>query len=484
MNEFSQAQFSAFFSAIGPWRIAYRRARLHFLAIRKDEILLIISARIFMHAGVPSNPHPHFRGGAIEAGHWDIPLDKFTVEETVLSLVRPEGLLIEEIGTLRLVFDEGQDIFVAPPTLLHPEGLTNGNRLAVLSLTGGHCEHYLPQPESDWLVRAGETPYDTIQELCYEYGLNITRQQRAVVEVIAHAAVEVLATSEVKGTSATLGIWMAGNLEKSKARIGFRVLDRGKVCTRGAISGIDLQWEDEDLTSKGTATFEVPTAAIVQCFASYEGHAHHVQWRADPANFQNPRSAVLSLVDQGFQTMRGYLQPDRPLRSKAADDFEGAIAWLLWVLGFSTASFGTNAKTRDAFDTVAASPNGDFMVVECTLGLLRADSKLSKLNARSARLRELLDNSNMRHLRVLPVLVTAMSADEVRADIPSAEAIGVLVMTKENLEEALEEILRLPDANKLFERAITTVQEKKRTRTESEVHRQIGVPSPIPPLAQ
>jgi hypothetical protein len=110
------------------------------------------------------------------------------------------------------------------------------------------------------------------------------------------------------------------------------------------------------------------------------------------------------------------------------------------------------------------SPKGDIVVVECTLGLLRAESKLSRLAARAASLRASLDSSNMKHIRVLPVMVTALSADQVKADLAPAEEIGVLVLTKENLDNAFDELLRFPDADRLFEQAITSASDKQTAR--------------------
>jgi hypothetical protein len=464
MNDFSQQQFSAFFSAISAWRAAYRRARLHFLAVRQGEELSIISARIYLDAGGSDQVKSHFRAGTLEVGQWEIPQTELSVEDATLALIGEHGLLIEGIGRLRLVSDTQNEVFIAPPTLLHPEGLNSGSRFAVLSLAGANWAEWVRQPESDWLLKAADIPYDSVQELCSEYGLGALRGDRSLIEIVARTAVEVLARSEVKGTSAELGIWMASSLDRAKARIGFRVLDKGHVLKRGAVSGNDLSWEDAGLASIGTTQLEIPAGAIVQCIASYGGHAHHLQWRADPSILQNPRAAVLAMVDQSQQTIRGYLQPDLPLRRTAADDFEAAIGWLLWALGFSTATFGTNAKTRDAFDTVAVTPNGDFVVVECTLGLLRADSKLSKLAARAASLRETLATSNMKNLRVLPVIVTAMTAEQVKADLAQAEEIGILVLTKEILDEVFNELLRYPDADRLFERAMVSMEDKRIAR--------------------
>lgn len=464
MNDFSQQQFNAFFSAISAWRAAYRRARLHFLAVRQGEGLSIISARIYLAASGPDQVKSSFRAGALEVGQWDIPQTELSVEDAILALIGEQGLLIEGFGRLRLVSDTRNEVFIAPPTLLHPDGLNSGSRLALLNLSGANWTEWMLQPGSDWLLKAADVPYDSVQELCNEYGLGALRGDRSLLEIVALTAVQVLERSAVKGTSAELGIWMASSLDRAKARIGFRVLDKGNVLKRGAASGNDLTWQDEGLASIGTTQLEIPAGAIVQCIASYGGHAHHVQWRADPSIFQNPRAAVLSMVDQSQQTIRGYLQPDLPPRGKAADDFEAAIGWLLWTLGFSTATFGTNAKTRDAFDTVAVTPNGDFVVVECTLGLLRSDSKLSKLAARAASLRETLAASNMKNLRVLPVIVTAMTTEQVKADMVQAEEIGVLVLTKENLEEVFNELLRYPDANRLFERAMVSMEDKRTAR--------------------
>lgn len=464
MNDFSQQQFNAFFSAISAWRAAYRRARLHFIAIRQGESLSIISARIYLDLDGSDAVKPHFRAGALEAGHWEIPQSELSVEDAIFALIGEHGVLIKGIGQLRLVSDPQNEVFVTPPTLLHPEGLSSGNRLALLSLAGANWAQWVPQPESDWLLKAADTPYDSVQELCGEYGLGTLRGDRSLIEVVARTAVQVLERSEIKGTSAELGVWMASSLDRAKAKIGFRVLDKGQVLQRGTVAGSDLTWYEDGFASIGTTQLEVPAGAVVQCIASYCGHAHYVRWRADPSILQNPRAAVLSMVDQNQETLRGYLQPEFPPRGSAAGDFEAAIGWLLWAIGFSTASFGTNAKTRDAFDIVAVAPKGDFVVVECTLGLLRADTKLSKLSARATNLRETLDASNMRSLRVLPVIVTAMTADQVKADTSQAEEMGVLVLTRENLVSVLDELVGFPNGDRWFERAMASMEDKRSAR--------------------
>ena len=138
------------------------------------------------------------------------------------------------------------------------------------------------------------------------------------------------------------------------------------------------------------------------------------------------------------------------------------MAWTLWGLGFAPVSFEMNAKTRDTFDILAVSPKDDFLVVECTTGLLRAESKLSKLSAREAALRKMLSASDLQHVRVLPVIVTAMTRDEVKADLGAAAETGILVLTKEDLEAVLNDgRLRFENADQLFEQALEKLAESQ-----------------------
>lgn len=465
MSSFSAQQIEAFFASIDEWRCAYHRARLHFVAVESGPQLLIVAARVFLLAIGDESPTRSFRAGRIVAGEWDLPRATDGIEEILAALMSAEGFAIDDVGVLRLPTDESTEVFASTPALLHPEGLNAGNRLAVLSIYGSNWSAMLPQPETDWLLKAAEAPYDSFQELLLDFGLGQLRQERTLVEVVARHAVEVLARSEVKGMKARVGLWMSNRLDRNKARFGYRVLNKGHVIQRGAVSGNELTWEDDGPASVGVTELVIPDGAVVQCIASYAGHAHHVAWRADPATVLNPRAAVVNLVDPNMAILKGYLTPDlnAPAKSRA-DDFESAVTWLLWTLGFATVAFGTNAKTRDAFDVVAASPAGDFLVVECTTGMLRADGKLSKLIARVSNLRESLRGASHGYLRVLAVAVTALRGEQVAADIGAAEEAGVLVLTRESLVRALDQIAVFPDADTLFERGIDAMNEKQQKR--------------------
>src|SRR5262249_16357023 len=146
---------------------------------------------------------------------------------------------------------------------------------------------------------------------------------------------------------------------------------------------------------------------------------------------------VYNIFDSNLETLNDFLSKSGA-RGRYGRDLESGIAWLLWMLGFSVAHLGGTGRTQDAADLIATTPKGDFAVIECTTGLLKADNKLSLLVERAERVRQGVAASNNRHLRVLPVIVSSKTRDEIRADIEQAEKLGVLVMSREDIDQAVK----------------------------------------------
>jgi len=129
------------------------------------------------------------------------------------------------------------------------------------------------------------------------------------------------------------------------------------------------------------------------------------------------------------------------------------------MLGFGVAHLGATTRTQDFADIILTTPTGNVAVVECTTGLLRADNKLPDLIHRTAAVRRQLDQSNNRHLRLLPVIVTTLTKEEVKADLEQAEKLGVLVLTKEELDRLVTGTLIPGNAEAMFEAAEQRVRD-------------------------
>ena len=141
------------------------------------------------------------------------------------------------------------------------------------------------------------------------------------------------------------------------------------------------------------------------------------------------------------------------------------------MLGFSVANLGGTERTQDASDLLVTTPYGHVAVVEVTMGLLKAENKLSILHERVQAVRRSLDNSNNRHIRILPIIITSKTRVEIQPDVEQAEKWGILVLTREDLETAVNTTLVFPNAEQMFEQAERTVRDaraKHEAKRESE----------------
>jgi len=444
-----------FFDGISSREPAYKHSGLSYLAIRQDEAFVITQARLFLRADSSSPPAAHFQSKNIRAGYY--PLGE---------LGGDPRKIVEQLLGGRLSTPHGELQFPPEPNGYHSaiyipfykEGLQNGRRIDVLLLTGVQRLQRLQDSEYDWELKAAPTPFDSLNELRLEYVLGESKGEFTNVEVVAFNVCETDLSAQVRGTKAPVGILLADGLKKEKCRLGYRVFHQGRVVTRSSIDGSAMRWERRESFHHGSTDIEVKEGAVLHCTATYDGLAQHQGWIADPSTVQNPYRAVYEAFDFQATILREFLESSQS-RGREARDLEAGVSWLLWMLGFGVAHLGATAKTQDAPDLVATTPRGHFLVVECTTGLLKAENKLARLIERSELLRRRLDASGNRHLRILPAIVTSKSRDDIKADLEQAERLGVFVVTKESLQDALARTLVLPDAETIYAEAETAARE-------------------------
>jgi hypothetical protein len=368
------------------------------------------------------------------------------------QLPTPDGKLLftgNESGTHGVTYEP-----------FHREGIKAQSRFDVLTLLGGLQARYVRQPFFDWELRAAPTPHEGLQELAFEYKIGSLRDVVSV-EVISFNVAAVDLTSAVFGSNAKLRVFLAHGLSTENLTLGYHLFTQGRVESRSMIKGSAMQWTQTADHQYGTVDIDVPNAAVLQCFVSYCGIAQHFWWVSDPTAMQNPKRAVYNIFDSNLEILNDFLSKSGG-KGRNARDLESGVAWLLWMLGFSVAHLGGTDLTQEkAADLVATTPKGDFVVIECTTGLLKAENKLALLIERAELVRAGVVASNNKHLRVLTAIVTSRPRAEVSADIEQAERLGVLVMSRENLEQAVSRTLVLPNAQQLYEEAIKMVESLK-----------------------
>ncbi len=444
-----------FFSTITPWETAYTEAGLSFLAIRKDGVLNLLRGRLFLNT-VPSKiPREQFQTRDVLAGY--LPLSELgQSHRDMVSQLAATGRFTTPVAELVLPVDD-QHPLTSHFVPFHQEGLQAGHRLPVLMLFGARIDSYVQQPHIDWELKAAPQPFDTLDELLLEYFLGGSRDERASIEIAAAEVAAIVYDSKVDGEEASPSIYLAKSLDPNKCNIGYRVFLQGKVVLRGSISGSTLDWSEQENSRLGVGKLKIPSGAVLHCVASYDGFAIHQGWIGDPKNFQNPRRASLEEFDDKLEILRDYLFGEQKTR-KEARHFEFGVAWLMWMFGFSVAQAGGTPRTADVPDIIATTPKGNIVIVECTTGLLKADNKLAQLVDRTELVKKRITSSGHSHLKLLPVIVTAKTRDEVRADLEQAQRLGVAVMTREDLTAALNRTIVVVDADLIFAQALESVK--------------------------
>lgn len=296
-----------------------------------------------------------------------------------------------------------------------------------------------------------------MQELCVEYAVGPVDGDYSTVDIVAFNVAAIGGESSVTGTKAKLVINLVNGLKRDLATIGYRLIERNAVVKRGTLYGSAITWKDTTNFQQGETALEVAAGAVLHCVATYGERAQHHYWVADPATAQNPFRAVHQTFDKNLDVLQ-ELVAKAQAKGANARDLEIAVGWMLWMLGFSATHIGGSKKTEEAPDLIAATPSGNLVVIECTTGILKEDSKLPHLFERSEKVRQSLFASGNQHLKVLPVIVTTKTHEEIRSELDQAYKNGALVATIEDFPQLINRTLLYPNAERLFAEAEETLR--------------------------
>lgn len=345
--------------------------------------------------------------------------------------------------------------FAATFIPLHPEVLAQQTRTGVLQIRGTDQADHWQNSLLDWSLRSAIAPYDNLNELSIDFGIGAIIERSTIIEAVAGNIVAMDLSNEVIGETAKIGLLATKGLDRSQISIGYRVLDKNDVVARETIVGDDLEWIEEETRDVGSIKISVPLASLVNCYARYQGVTYHSGFVVDPSLAQNPRRSAYERFDPELKDLTELLTTKDKKRSR---DLESAVACLLWMLGFNTCHLGGTKVLQEGPDIVGMTPDGHFVVVECTTDMLKADSKMPKLLARTVAVRDQLAKSGHTHLRVLPVMVTTLTRDEIASETGDATSNGVFVIARDDFQEAIVRTLIPPHADRLFVEAEQSLQ--------------------------
>lgn len=459
-NDILTNNIASFFSAIEPVKDAYQNDSFSYVAVTTPSgEFALVQGSLFLNVYTPTVPFKSFESKGIRAEHFRLTDIGLTREQFIAQLC--DGRFKTPKGDVRFLAS-GSNQYGVQFQPYHEVGLRNQNRLTHLTLVGAELHTLIDRDKLDWELRACDPPFDGVQDLLIEFQPGILRHS-STVEIAALAVALIDFESVVAGEAAHLSMRVALASDVNKVAVGYRVLEQGRVVSRGRLLGSAFRWEDKDGYRKGSAEFAVPRAAVVHAIAVYNDIAQAHYYFGDPNCFQNPRRAAYEAFDPKLASFDDILSKSLGPRPDAKS-FEAAMPWLFWMLGFSPAHIGGLPRTSESADFICATPKGHLAVVECTVGLLKDDHKLPKLHDRVQSVRRNLDTPSMRHVHVLPVIITAKSEEEVRPELEQAEKFGILVITRERIDQLVQRTLFPGNADQLYEEAEKTVQSARERR--------------------
>ncbi|MBI5319643.1 hypothetical protein [Bradyrhizobium sp.] len=458
-----EAHVRNFLAAISPWESGYLENSFTYVATRLGNDFVLAQGMLWLRPFQSPIPLTHFESENVRAGHFKLSDVGKTYREVIKEL--GEGYLTTPHGTL--LFPSRAASF----TPLHPAALQSQSRLNVLKITGAAQLLSANPSVLDWELRSSPIPFDTVQELLSEYGLGGLFNDFITVEVIATPVMGFDGDEcRITEDKAHIAIRLAPTLDAKKVSVGYREINPGTTVKRGSLAGSQFVWTQEPERQVGTFDLAVSKAALLHCYAIYNGVAQTHWFITDPTTSQNARRVVVETFDPGLTILTEFMGRPRG-KSYDARDLEAAVAWMFWMLGFSTVQLGSTARTQDFSDVVLVTPQGHLAIVECTVGLLKAGDKLAKLVARHVILRDRLDKSNSGHLKLLPIMVSTLPRAELQADLEQAERLGVLVLAREQLDQIVSRTMIANNPDELFQEAekrVQSAQEAFRSKPETE----------------
>ncbi len=464
LSEHSRKHVSDFFEAIEPLKGAYRDDTFGYLAIMTADGPVLVQGSLFLNVTPPTRLGS-FRSSHVLAGSFRLTDLKLSRADFISQLFK--GSI--ETPDVNLIFPPSSSGFHGTKyEPFHPLGVQSQRRINLLTVFGTELLSQIDLTPLDWELRAAPTPFDGVQDLLTEFGLGPLRPGVNSVEIAAFPVAAIDVNSTIDGEVARIFIHTANGLLPEKFSFGYRLMEQGRVTKRAQVTGSAFKWRVGGDVQIGSIEFQVPRAALLYCTAIYDGVAQQFYWVYDPTTFQSVRRAAYEAFDPNLSTLNDIFA--KSLNRAESRNFESAVSWLFWMLGFAPAQIGGTSRTSDAADLVVCTPSGHFAVIECTTGLLKAENKLALLHDRTQAVRRNLAISNLGHARVLPVIVSSKTLDEVRPDLDQAEKLGIYVIAREGLTALVARTLIPPNADQLYEQAEAVISGTQNRATSASLH--------------
>ncbi|MFP1133313.1 hypothetical protein [Asticcacaulis sp. W401b] len=437
------AGFRSILEAVGE---NYRTARLHYVAHRVGDRLILLKAIVNLWASDDGIPlPPRFEIDSLKVGRC-----------SVRDLYPTVAALIDDLMACKIKLPVGEAEFPTssggrPWVHFYPTqwpGLQANHRQVGLQIVGDQSHAYMPTGEIDWTLKACHEPYENLGELLFQNALG-TIGAALTVDIYAGPLAWLAFDAKDTAGRAVPTASIPHGQDRSKVSLGYRVHEGGHIVARGRVSGDDLIWHTHNGFDFGRADVQRRPGSFLYGIASYDGVAQQFGWLTDAAGSHNARRRAFEVTDENVAVTHGILSGEfsgSGRKGVQSRDLETAVSAVFWMLGFSTLNMGSVPKLQDAADLLITTPSGQILLVECTI-TVPTPEKLGLLNNRAKEIRRSVDLSGHQGLKIIPVLATCEPNEDIGISRETAERHGILVLAREELLSWLDatQVIRNPD---------------------------------------
>lgn len=214
----------------------------------------------------------------------------------------------------------------------------------------------------------------------------------------------------------------------------------------------EFQWSlsDENL-KRGVAKISLKGSDSVLLMLLINGGTVRRQWLLDEGKARNNRQIPVQYFDKDLKMVKRAV-----FNETDSSKFEEGIALLLFMLGFIPA---VQLET-DSPDLIVYTPGGKLVLVECTMRIADFSNKVGKLVDRRGGLEKALSEQS-HHSLVYGALVCRLPKDQIATLGIDLRENKIILVTKEDLEQAFLLLRNGVDPDKLIDDAIGGMEDVK-----------------------
>lgn len=440
------------------WRQALVWAIYSYVAIKTPQGPQLLFGRILFDVkkGIHSDENFDFETEHIIAGHVVSPLSDSDLAEILTGIKIPS--MYSKNGQFPLYVEDQTNVTTDFSPLHHPM-FFNGLRLPSFVQRGEQKYRLIGSGSDikrwDWELKACDKPFENFDELITYCGLPKFDQigDSATIEIIMNQPMFISNESNLGEDDVKIVVNLSEKLNGNNVGIGYRAFHNG-IIERGSIKGSEIKnWEKNQDYFKGNYCLPIPQIELIQVFMSYNGMAWHEWWIANANKQLNPRAVIHQAFDEEFRFVKEMLL--QPAGGEKSRIFEGAVATLYTLLGFTSAHYGRNPKLQDGPDILASTPQGNICIMECTIDIPHVN-KLDKAAQRATKIREKL-KSKFPQFKIQPAVVTLLPREEAKIHFDIASKHSIAVICREDLERHLQQIHFPLNPEMLFEEIVKLI---------------------------